>query len=107
MGQTEASKQKGLIASYRDLDVYQMAMEAAIRIFELTKAFPPEERYSLVDQMRRASRSVCSNHGRGVAQAALQSGVREQTERFRGGSSGDAGMGGIFASLRLLGPAGL
>ena len=34
-----------------------------MRIFELTKRFPSEERYSMVDQMRRASRSVCSNIG--------------------------------------------
>ena len=49
------------IRSYRDLRVYQRAMEAAMEIFELTKGFPPEEKYSLVDQMRRSSRSVCTN----------------------------------------------
>jgi len=38
-------------------------MAAAMRIFELTKHFPIEERYSLTDQVRRASRSVCSNIG--------------------------------------------
>jgi len=43
------------------LRVYQNAMEAAMEIFELTKGFPPEERYSMVDQMRRSSRSVCTN----------------------------------------------
>jgi four helix bundle protein len=52
---------KRLIGSYRDLDVYKMAMEAAIRIFELTRDFPAEERFSLVDQIRRSSRSVCAN----------------------------------------------
>ncbi len=36
-------------------------MTAAMRIFELTKAFPKEERYALTDQMRRSSRSVCAN----------------------------------------------
>jgi four helix bundle protein len=50
-----------LIGSYRDLDVYKMAMEGAIRIFELTKSLPLEERFSLVDQVRRSSRSVCTN----------------------------------------------
>jgi four helix bundle protein len=44
-----------------DLEVYQKAMEAAMEIFEASKEFPKEERYSLTDQMRRASRSVCSN----------------------------------------------
>jgi four helix bundle protein len=49
------------IKTHCDLDVYQMAFEAAMRIFELTKSFPKEETYSLTDQIRRSSRSVCSN----------------------------------------------
>lgn len=49
------------IRSYKKLRVYQFAMDAAMRIFELTKKFPKEERYSLVDQIRRSSRSVCAN----------------------------------------------
>jgi len=49
------------IRSYRDLRVYQNAMAAAMEIFELTKGFPPEEKYSMVDQVRRCSRSVCTN----------------------------------------------
>jgi four helix bundle protein len=51
------------IRSYKDLRVYQAAIDAAMRIFEITKRFPAEERFSMVDQMRRASRSVCSNIG--------------------------------------------
>ena len=51
------------IKSYKDLRVYNNAMEAAMKIFEITKTFPPEEKYSLTDQMRRASRSLCSNIG--------------------------------------------
>jgi four helix bundle protein len=50
---------------FRDLEVYQRAFSAAMRIFEVTKEFPVEERYSLVDQIRRASRSVCSNLAEG------------------------------------------
>lgn len=49
------------ISSYRDLDVYRMAMDAAMEIFRLTSRFPREERFSLVDQIRRSSRSVCAN----------------------------------------------
>ena len=49
------------IKTHRDLDVYQMAFEAAMRIFELTKSFPREETYSLTDQIRRSSRSVPAN----------------------------------------------
>ena len=51
------------IQSYKELRVYQAAIDAAMRIFELTKRFPIEERFSMVDQMRRSSRSVCSNIG--------------------------------------------
>ena len=49
------------IESYKDLHVYQNAMEAAMEIFRLSKGCPPEEKYSLVDQMCRYSRSVCAN----------------------------------------------
>jgi len=49
------------IQSHRDLGVFGRAFDAAMILFELSKAFPAEERYSLTDQMRRASRSVCAN----------------------------------------------
>jgi four helix bundle protein len=49
------------IRHFRELDVYRLAMEAAIKIFEITKQFPVEEKYSLTDQVRRSSRSVCAN----------------------------------------------
>jgi len=49
------------IRTHNDLEVYQMAFEAAMNIFELSKGFPQEEKYSLVDQIRRSSRSVCAN----------------------------------------------
>jgi len=49
------------IGTHRDLEVYQMGFGAAMQIFELTKVFPKEETYALTDQMRRSSRSVCSN----------------------------------------------
>jgi four helix bundle protein len=49
------------IKHFRDLEVYRRAFEAAMTIFQLNKKFPPDERYSLVDQIRHASRSVCSN----------------------------------------------
>ena len=51
------------INSYKELRVFENAMNAAMKIFELTKTFPQEEKYSMVDQMRRSSRSVCSNIG--------------------------------------------
>jgi four helix bundle protein len=49
------------IRSFKELRVWQNAMEATMLVFELTKRFPAEERYSLTDQFRRASRSVASN----------------------------------------------
>jgi four helix bundle protein len=50
-----------VIKTYRELDVYRSAMELTMEIFHMTKAFPAEERYSLTDQIRRSSRSVCAN----------------------------------------------
>jgi len=49
------------INSYKELRVFQTAMDTAMKIFEITKEFPSEEKYSMVDQMRRSSRSVCAN----------------------------------------------
>ncbi len=47
--------------SAKDLKVYQAAYKQAMDIFMLSKTWPAEERYSLTDQIRRCSRSVCSN----------------------------------------------
>jgi four helix bundle protein len=49
------------ISNYTDLRVFQNAMEAATKIFELTRSFPAEEKFSMTDQIRGSSRSVCSN----------------------------------------------
>lgn len=49
------------IKTHEDLEVYQIAFKAAMEIFELSKKFPSEEKYSLTDQIRRSSRSVCAN----------------------------------------------
>jgi four helix bundle protein len=49
------------IRHFRDLDVYQNALAAGPRVYELTKRFPNEERYALTDQIRRSSRSACAN----------------------------------------------
>ena len=54
-------KNGGRIESFEDLDVYQLSLELQQRIFELTKAFPKEETYSLTDQVRRSSRSIGAN----------------------------------------------
>ncbi len=49
------------IRSHTELDVYTMAFSVASEIYELTKSYPKEELYSLTDQIRRSSRSVCAN----------------------------------------------
>ena len=54
---------RSLVKVYRDLEIYQVAFAAAMEIFEVSKKFPAEERYSLTDQIRRSSRSVCANLG--------------------------------------------
>ena len=50
---------------FRDLNVYQLAFRLAMAIYEDTKKFPVEERYSLTDQVRRSSRSVTGNIAEG------------------------------------------
>lgn len=50
---------------FKDLKVYRLAYKLAMEIFELSKSFPKEETYSLTDQIRRASRSVCTNIAEG------------------------------------------
>ncbi|MDD3079188.1 MAG: four helix bundle protein [Paludibacter sp.] len=46
---------------FRDLLAYKKAFEQTMTIFENTKSFPKEEKYALIDQIRRSSRSVCAN----------------------------------------------
>ena len=49
------------VKNFREARVYKLAFEMAMEIFEISKTFPKEETYSLTDQIRRASRSVCAN----------------------------------------------
>ncbi len=50
---------------FKELLAYQKAFDLAMQIFEVSKTFPKEERYSLTDQIRRSSRSVCANLAEG------------------------------------------
>lgn len=50
---------------FRDLKVYELAYQLAMEIFHASKSFPSEEKYSLTDQIRRASRSVAANIAEG------------------------------------------
>lgn len=73
---------RGLVKVYRDLEVYQVAFAVAMEIFEVSKTFPIEERYSLTDQIRRSSRSVCANLGEAWRKSR---GPFKKINRLRGG----------------------
>lgn len=53
----------GTIRFHTELLVYQKSFDSAMEIFNLSKSFPKEETFSLTDQIRRSSRSVCANIG--------------------------------------------
>jgi len=57
--------QKNNIRHFRELEVHKLGMESATKIFGNSKHFPSEEKYSLTDQIRRSSRSVCANIAEG------------------------------------------
>jgi four helix bundle protein len=56
-----SDQEKKKITRHIDLEVYQKSFAAAMKIFEFSKSFPLEEKYSPTDQVRRSSRSVCAN----------------------------------------------
>lgn len=56
---------KKLVRKHTELQVYQRSFAAAMSLFQLSKKFPPEEKYSLTDQVRRSSRSVSANLAEG------------------------------------------
>ena len=58
-------KSQSRIASYRDLDVWQLAMDIVIEIYRVTRAFPPEEKFGLIAQLRRAAVAIPSNIAEG------------------------------------------
>jgi len=66
------------IKSVKDLMIYHLAFELAMKIFELSKSFPREEIYSLTDQVRRSSRSVSINIREGYAKRKHEKVFRNQ-----------------------------
>ncbi len=78
------------ISNHEDLEVYQIAFDAAMAIFELSKNFPKEEKYSLTDQIRRSSRSVCTNlaeawrSGGSPRRRKTQGNVHQERRRYKG-----------------------
>jgi four helix bundle protein len=61
MSASFSTKPSVRINSAKDLRVYKVAYELAMKIFDISKSFPPEERFALTGQIRRSSRSVCLN----------------------------------------------
>ncbi|HEY5910685.1 MAG TPA: four helix bundle protein [Verrucomicrobiae bacterium] len=49
------------IKDYKELRVYRLAYDSAMEIFQLSRKWPSEEKFALIDQIRRSSRSVCTN----------------------------------------------
>lgn len=66
---TEIKRHTDPVRDYKDLVVWQKAMELAERVYRLTKPFPSEEKFGLVSQMRRAAVSVPSNLAEGQARS--------------------------------------
>lgn len=58
-------RRRKVVRRHTDLEVFERAFAASMRVFEVSKAFPAVERYALTDQMRRASRSVAANLAEG------------------------------------------
>lgn len=61
----ETKGRKAKVVRHTDLEVYQRTFDAAMQIFTLSKKFPAEEKFSMTDQIRRASRSVAANLAEG------------------------------------------
>ena len=58
-------KSQTRIASYRDLDIWQLAMEIVVGVYRVTRAFPAEEKFGLIAQLRRAAVAIPSNIAEG------------------------------------------
>ena len=86
-----------LVRSHRDLKVYQDAFDAAMTVFEMTKSFPVDERFSLTDQFRRASRSVAAN----IAEAWHKRRYRAHFISKLTDSSGEAAESQVWAEIAL------
>lgn len=67
-----------LMGEFRDLLAYQKAFNLAMKIYEISKSFPVEEKYSLTDQIRRSSRSVCTNIAEGYRKRHYQAHFRSK-----------------------------
>jgi four helix bundle protein len=64
------------IRNYRDLEVWQRGMDIALHVYEVTREFPPDERFGLTSQLRRASASVPANIAEGHARSSTKDYLR-------------------------------
>ncbi len=76
------TENSGPAQDYRQLRVYELAFASAMSIFDLSKTWPGEEKYSLTDQIRRSSRSVCANNKMAFAGPSLGS-LKHRIDRSR------------------------
>ena len=72
-----------VVKHFRELRVYREAFESAMQIFEYSKQWPKEERYSLTDQIRRSSRSVCEQIAEAWRKRRYIAHFSQQTDRCR------------------------
>ena len=75
-----------MVTRYWQLDAYKLAKEGRGRIFDLSKTFPKEEMYSLTDQIRKSSRSVCSHIAEAwgiIEQISLTNSIWQRVKRLR------------------------
>ena len=89
------------IKTYRDLEVYNIAFKAAMKIFILSKNFPKEETYSLTDQIRRSSRSVCYNIAEAFRKRRYEKSFVAKLNDSEGETVRNANLARIFYKLRL------
>lgn len=66
---------KQAIKDHKDLEVYKMAFDVAMQIFELSKKFPVEEKYSLTDQIRRPRAFCMCKYGRSMEKTSIPSSI--------------------------------
>lgn len=91
------------IQQHTDLEVYKKGFDAAMLIFWASKNFPKEETYSLTDQIRRSSRSVCANLAEAWRKRRYKAAFYFQIVRCRKRSCGNPGLDRIRDEVRLLG----
>ena len=77
------------IDSAKDLDAYKVAYDLAMRIFEVTRKFPSEEKYALTSQIRRSSRSICLNLREALAKRRYEAHFLSKLHRLRWGERGN------------------